>query len=201
MLQKNNENNIKEFYLVTSEFCKLLENIVAIPKQYFLSNTQKLLNLTYLKASLLEKPLYNEEDESEKFVQESDWLFIKDQVSLKLGLSDKYIELMLAENYDPENIEAVTLSECIADIYQDLRDFSTNFEIGNKEAISASLYECLDNFEKFWGIRVLAVLTSLHNLIYGGELLDDESIENNNDNSNSDNINTSNWPINQRFNN
>jgi len=202
MSPKNIEINIKEFYLVASEFCKLLENTVSLNKISFLSNSQKLLNLIYLKASLIEKPKDIEEGEAEKFVQESDWVFIKDLVSSKLALSDKYIELSLPENLDPDNFESITISECFADIYQDLRDFATNYEIGNSEVILASISECIENFEKFWGIRALSVLVSIHNLIYGGEVFDDELIDNNDtDNSNTNSIDTSNWLINQKFNN
>jgi hypothetical protein len=199
MSNKSFESQIKEFYLVASEFCKLLENIQTFTKFDFLSNTQKLLNLLYLKASLVLKPKGNDEGEAEKFVEELDWMFIKDQVGSKLGLSDKYIELPLPENIVPDNIETISLSECFADIYQDLRDFSTNYEIGNDEAITASISECLDNFEKFWGIRALAILISIHHFIYGDEVANDNLIENNDDLSKNDSLDTSNWPINQRF--
>jgi hypothetical protein len=199
MSYTNLENKIKEFYLVTNEFCKLLENTASFTKLDFLSSTQKLLNLLYLKASLIEKPKVIEEGEAEKFVQESDWVFIKDLVSSKLALSDKYIDLTMPENYDPENIEAITISECFADIYQDIRDFSTNYEIGNSTGILVSLFECLENFEKFWGIRALAALVAIHNLIYGGEVIDDELIEDNNQvEHRKEETDTNNW-INQRF--
>jgi hypothetical protein len=198
MLNKSIENKINEFYLVSSEYCKLLENIESVTKLNFLSNSQKLLNLVYLKASLIERPNSIFEGETEKFVKESDWIFIKDKVSTKLALSDKYIELTIPENIDPENFESVTISECFADIYQDLRDFITNVEIGNKEVILASLFECIDNFEEFWGIRALSILISIHNLIYGGEIADDELIDDNK-NSKADSGDTNNWLINQRF--
>jgi hypothetical protein len=195
------ENKINEFYLVTSEFCKLLENISSLSKLNFLSSTQKILTLTYLKASLLERPIIKEEGESEKFVQESDWIFIKDQVSAKLALSDKYVTINLLENIDPDKTEEILLSECFADIYQDLRDFSTNFELGNNNATLVSLSECLDNFEKFWGIRVLSILNSIHNMIYGDAEIEDEIIENTDENIETNNLDTSNWLINKRFNN
>jgi hypothetical protein len=201
MLNINFENKLKEFYLATSEFCKLLENISSVSKKDFLLNSQKLLSLIYLKASLIEKPGDFEEGEAEKFIQESDWNYIKEQVSLKLALSDNFIELTMPENYIPENIESISLSECYADIYQDLRDFSTSFEIGNQDAIIVSVYECIDNFEKFWGIRALEVLVSIHNQIYGEEIIDDEFTDNQDNAEKSNSIDTSNWLINKKFDN
>jgi hypothetical protein len=195
------ENKLKEFYLVANEFCKLLENTASLSKHDFISNTQKILTLTYLKASLLEKPVGIEDGEAEKFVRELDWQYIKEQVGAKLALSDKYVILNLLEDVDPENTEEVLLSECFADIYQDLKDFSTNFEIGNNAATIISLLACLDSFEKYWGIRALSILSSIHNLIYGDIELDDEIIDNKSENIDTNNLNTSNWLINKRFNN
>ena len=201
MLKKKFEETINEFYLVTYEYCRLVENISSLSKRSFLSNVQKILNLVYLKACLIERPDLNVEEEPEKFVSESDWLFIKEQLSLKLSSSDKFIDLVLPENSDPENYEAISLSECFADIYQDLKDFSTAVEIGNEDAIQCSLYECIENFEKFWGIRALSALISIHNLIYGEDLSDDETSATAVDESDINPIDTSNWIINKRFNN
>ena len=55
------------------------------------------------------------------------------------------------------------------------------------------------NFESFWGPRLIAVLSVLHNLIYGSELEVDND-EGQNFNDNLKNIDTSNWIINQHFN-
>jgi hypothetical protein len=200
MSGKTFENALNELYLASSEYCKLLENLSATSKADFLSGAQKLLNLVYLKAGLMKKPEQVDEGEAEKFVLEDDWEYIKDQASSKLGLSDKFIELTLPENEDPDNFESLTLAECFADVYQDLRNFATSFEIGNEESMRASLFDYLENFEKFWGIRALAIMSTIHNLIYGGDLSKDE-FDDENENIDKKSIDTSNWLINKRFNN
>lgn len=203
MIKRNFQEIISEFHLVANEYSKLLENVSSFSKRRFISDAQKILNLLYLKASLIEKPEYQDDDiETEKFVTENDWLFIKDLVSSKLASNDKYIDLVLPENIDPENYEAIPLSECFADIYQDLKDFTINVELGNDDVIRISSIECLDNFEKFWGIRALSVLIAIHNLLYGEDLNEDEDLNSPEDNdSGTDSVDTSNWLINKRFNN
>jgi hypothetical protein len=203
MTKRNFQENISEFHLVANEYCRLLENIASFSKRKFISDAQKILNLLYLKASLIEKPEYQEDDvETEKFVTENDWLFIKDMVISKLASSDKYIDLVLPGDIDPENYEAVPLSECFVDIYQDLKDFSSNVELGNDDAIRISFIECMENFEKFWGIRALTILIAIHNLLYGEELNEEEDLNSTEENdSGTDMIDTSNWLINKRFNN
>lgn len=198
MSTANDRNNpVFEFFLTANEYCKLLEFSTDINKSDFISKVQKILSFVYLKASLVQKPEEIEDGELEKFVQEEDWIYIKNTVANLLGPSDRYIEIILPENLDPENYENVTLSECFADIYQDLKDFVTTYEIGNEEGIQVALFECLMNFEKFWGPRLLSSQSYLHNLLYSNELYDEDEFDN--DETNQRNIDTSNWLINQRF--
>jgi len=190
-------NSIEEFYLTAVEFCKLVEYTTDANKLDFISKTQKILSFVYLKASLLVKPEEVLEGEVEKFVQEEDWIYVKNNVASVIGNSDRFIDVVLPEELDPENHENVRLSDSYADIYQDLKDFVTSYEIGNTEGIQAALYDCLLNFEKFWGQRLLAVLSYLHNYIYNIELYEED--EPDHIKTNQQGTDTTNWLINQRF--
>jgi hypothetical protein len=192
MSSKNQDNTIGEFYIACQGFCSQLENTANISKGHFIRSIHKLLSLIYLKASLIKKPDTPDEEEAEKFVREFDYIYIKESISAKLGSADKYIEIVLPENADPENFEAITLSECIADIYQDLRNFASNYELGNEEAVIVSLYECMDNFEKFWGVRVLSAIIAMHNRIYAEVFSDDDQTEGNK-NERTNNPDSMNW--------
>ncbi|MDF1548873.1 MAG: DUF5063 domain-containing protein [Bacteroidales bacterium] len=199
MNSKNEQiSPVLEFFITANEYCKLLEFSNHANKLSFISKIQKILSFVYLKASLLVKPDELEDGELEKFVQEEDWEYIKTSVAKILGSSDRYIEIILPENLDPENYENVSLSECFADIYQDLKEFVTTYEIGNQQSIQLALFECLLNFEKFWGPRLLSGLSYLHNLLYSSELYDEDELKDNDQNNQE--IDTSNWLINQRFN-
>jgi hypothetical protein len=189
-------NSISDFYLTAKEYCKLVEYTSETSKIDFISKAQKILSFTYLKASLVQKPNEIGEGEVEKFVQEEDWQYIKNNVSDLIGSADRFIEVLLPEELDPENHEEVRLSESFADIYQDLKDFITSYEIGNEEGLQASLYECIFNFEKFWGQRVLAILSYLHNYLYNRELYEEDEYS---ANTQQTDIDTKNWLINQRF--
>jgi hypothetical protein len=196
--QKNNQ--IDEFYLAAREFCRLAENTAENNKIDFLSNSQKILTLTYLKANLLNNPDGTGEGEAEKFVQEEDWSYIQNAVAAKIGSSDRFIEIIIPDNSEPNNVESESLSDCYADVYQDLKDFVVNYEFGNPDALLAALVDCILNFEKFWGPRLLAILVNTHCILFGNELMEDED-PNSDENSHSHNkSDTSNWLINERFN-
>lgn len=190
-------NSINDFYLTATEYCKLVEYTSDANRQDFISKAQKILSLVYLRASLVQKPSDVGDGEVEKFVQEEDWVYIKNNVSDLIGIADRFIDVLLPEELDPENHEEVRLSESFADIYQDLKDFVTSYEIGNEEGLQASLYECIFNFERFWGQRLLAVLNYLHNYLYYIELFEED--QDASDNKSQTDVDTTNWLINQRF--
>jgi len=64
---------------------------------------------------------------------------------------------------------AVKISEDLADIYQDLGNFIAVFKNGHKETMNDSLALCIQNFEKYWGQRLLNALRALHYIKFSVE--------------------------------
>ena len=75
--------------------------------------------------------------------------------------------------YSDEAIEA-SVSENITDIYQDLKDFILCYRIGNLEVMNDALWECRNNFEQYWGQRLVNGLRAIHSLVYGISDLDEK---------------------------
>ncbi|OQY03539.1 MAG: hypothetical protein B6I20_04820 [Bacteroidetes bacterium 4572_117] len=191
-----NKQKIEEFLLVANEYCMLIENITEYSKKELLENTQKILSLIYIKTSVLQVPDGEDESYIEKFVKEEDWLFIKNEISEKLGKHESFFEVFTPETNETDNAENISLSEALSDIYQDMKDIVTLYQIGNNESVEGALLDCKINFEMYWGPRLLAVLSVIHNIIYGTENLFDDDIKPNT-NKKQD---TDNWLINQKFN-
>lgn len=194
------KNQVDDFYLAAREYCRFAETTQEKTKLEFLSGAQKLLSLVYLKASLLEKHDESLEEDAEKFVQEEDWSYIQNSVSNKIGSSDRFIDVVLANNADPDDLESENLSDCFADVYQDLKDFVLNYEIGNPDSLIAAIGNCSFNFEKYWGPRLLAILVNIHVSIYGYDTDEDEDFSENTGIQSNKKSGTDNWIINQRFN-
>ncbi len=160
--------NVIEFATVANEFCAFAESVSDLTRKDFLGKLQKMLPLLYLKTALL--PAINEEDveeSPEKFVTESDYLFILKKLSSKMGELDSYPEIF--EQGTPlgeANVEA-NISENVADIYQDLKDFILSYRIGTVDVMRAALWECKNNFEQYWGQKLVNGLRAVHNLVYG----------------------------------
>ncbi|MCL4481256.1 MAG: DUF5063 domain-containing protein [Bacteroidetes bacterium] len=158
--------NVIEFATVANEFCTFTESVSDLTRKDFLGKLQKLLPLLYLKASLLPE-LDEEEDSPEKFVSESDYNFILRKLSSKLGEFDSYPEIFEPGTPLGEaNVEA-NISENVADIYQDLKDFILSYRIGTVDVMRVALWECKNNFEQYWGQKLVNGLRAVHMLVYG----------------------------------
>ena len=168
--------NTLEFLTVANEYCAFLEKADRCTKKEFVSKMQKILPLLYLKATML--PETDEIDgESEIFVSEYDYDYIKNKVSRALGSSDAYINIFAPQDNSDE-YEQAEMSECATDIYQDLKNFSENCRLGSDEAMDAALYQCQSNFKDYWGLRLLSLQAALHRTAYNAE---DDADEDNTD--------------------
>ncbi len=165
--------NVIEFVTVAKEYCSFVEGVESLPKQEFLDNGRKILSLLYLKASMLPKLESIFEDATEKYVSESDWNYIHDNVKLKLAQHNDYLEVFDPNMHISEGPLSASLAENFADIYQDLKDFISNFGIGNEEIMNDAIWECRLNFEEYWGQRLVNALRAIHSVLYSGESLDE----------------------------
>jgi hypothetical protein len=43
-----------------------------------------------------------------------------------------------------------------------LKNFVSNIEVGNDDAIDAAFTDCIENYEKYWGTKLLAILANIH---------------------------------------
>jgi len=160
---------VVEFVASANEFCKYTERNSEIDGIELLKIYQRLLPFIYLKASLLPEhdPFFGEGNE--KFVREGDWNKIHDELKVKLGTADSYLEVFDERIKDSDTPVVSSLAENIADIYQDLKDFLILYQTGTNEVMNDALWECRLNFENYWGQKLLNSLRAIHRLIYSGE--------------------------------
>ena len=166
--------NVIEFATVANEYCSFIEAVDQFQRKSFITKVQKLFPLLYLKAVLLPVPdIEMSDDAPEKYVTEEDYNFILHKLEEKFGQFDAYHEVFDPSiQYSVDPLEA-SISENITDIYQDLKDFILSYRIGTLEVMNDALWECRNNFEQFWGQRLVNGLRALHNLVYGDSDLEE----------------------------
>ncbi len=169
--------NVIEFVTVGREFCNWLENVPEQERKLFTGTALKILPLLYLKASVLPKGENMLDDFLESFVTEEDYEFVRYQVMRKMGRFDDYLEVFTPDMQRSETPLTSTVSENMADIYQDVKNFLLNYRTAATEIMNDALVELIRQFELYWGQRLVNVLRALHQVYYSGEQLD-ESEEN-----------------------
>lgn len=151
-----------EFVTVTAETCLFLERASDSTRTDFVQKIVKILPLLYLKASMLEIPAPVYEDVPERFVTEDDYLYIKEQVEQLLGPDDSYLETFHPDMAISDTPIAAFVSENLADIYQELKDFAANYQLADIDIMNDALIVCLEAFGEHWGQKLLNALRALH---------------------------------------
>jgi len=169
--------NVIEFITVANEFCSFLERSEDLETVDFLSRLQKILPLLYLKASLLPEFEFEAEDDLEKFVTEVDYSMIQQKILQHTGANDDYQEVFISGMQFSESALTASISENVADIYQDMKDLVMSFRMLNDEVMEQAVWECKNNFAQYWGQSLVNCLRAVHNLIYSENNRDDQETE------------------------
>lgn len=186
--------NVVEFVTVAVEYCNFIEQCKNTPPKDFASTMLRLLSLAYLKASMLSAIESKEESQNEDFVTEEIYVYILELVSQRLGEKDLDCNVPETASQSDEMTSA-PVSEILADIYQDLKNFVMGYRTGEVSIMNEAIFVCKLNFEQFWGVRLLAAQPALHKLVFGNT--EWENIPENKKNGSED-ADTSQWIITQR---
>lgn len=113
---------VVELLTIANEYCLFVEKADDYSKQDIVNYFRHILPLLYLKASLLPVISAANPDESERYVIEEVWECIFNSFRNKLYPDDHFWMCQDAHD-ETTDIEKFSLGECLADIYQDMKDF------------------------------------------------------------------------------
>lgn len=174
--------NVIEFVTVAAETCLFLEHATELSQEDFVQKAIKLLPLLYLKTSLVEIPETVFDDPTERFVSEEDYQFVREQIEQLLGSEDSYLEVFHPDMALSDTPIAAFVSENLADVYQELKDFAANYQLADVDIMNDALVGCLVAFGEHWGQKLLNALRALHALRFsenfGAEPTEIETISN-----------------------
>jgi hypothetical protein len=176
--------NVMGFTLLATEYCNILDGVALLSQKEFIDKMHRLLPLIYLKAIILPDTEAEMPEMIDKVVTQEEWEAVCETLEKKLADVDEYSEVLDSLRGDGE---MYTLSEGFADIYQDLKDYVSLYNMGTPEIMNDAIWDCKNNFKEFWGQRLVNILRVLHNLLYGGISL------NENDALTDDDFDPDNW--------
>ena len=164
-----------EFVTVAAEFCAFLERTERLQRREFVDTILKILALLYIKASMLPACEVESETLPETFVTEEDYECLRYSLASLMAEHDDYLEVFLQDMVYSDTPITRRISEDLADIYQDVKDFVSVFKLGFDETMHDALALCREHFALYWGQTLVNTMRALHCVKYTLEATADEA--------------------------
>lgn len=156
--------NVIEFVAVAAELCHFLEDEAEISRKEWVERMLRLLPLLYVKTLMLPQASMLNEEVPPTFVREEDYARIVNRIAEVMGEEDTYLDVFVDEmKYSDRPISAF-VSENLADLYQDIRNFVSVYQFELSDQMEDALAVCRENFVLYWGQKLVNVLRPLHAL-------------------------------------
>lgn len=165
------DNNVIELVTVAVQYCAYLEQTEGKERDSFADTLLKLLPLLYLKAALLPKyEMLSDEYIAEDFVTEENYDIVRNNIACVMSEKDDYLDVFVEDMKYSEAPILCTISENLADIYQELKNFVMNYKHSiDEEQMLNALAICKEDFQYSWGQKMVNVLRALHEVKYSEE--------------------------------
>lgn len=156
--------NVLDMLTVANEFCLFTEKADKYNAEEVLQYYAKICPLLYLKGAILPVVEPDEDYIGERFVNEDQWENIYNSLLPLFADKDEFFTL----SYDTaDNIPLkASISEHLADIYQDLKDFVILYQKNLTYAKQNAVFECRSLFISHWGRRIASLLPALHSIAF-----------------------------------
>lgn len=168
------DKNTVEFVTVAAEFCGFMERTERMHRATFVDTTLKILPLLYLKAVMLPPVELLGDEAPEQYVTEEVYEVLRIHIASVMAEKDDFLEVFLSDMAYSDTPIKQTISENLADIYQDLKDFIFVFQLGLNETMNDALSICKENFGLYWGQKIVNTLRALHDVKYNPDAEEDE---------------------------
>jgi len=122
-----------------------------------------ILPLLYVKALLLpEMEVIDDGEELETCVTEETYTLMNAQLADIMGDRDDYLDVFVEDMKYSDQPVTRYISEGLADIYQDIKDFIFVFRQGVNLNMHNALATCQENFRHYWGQKLVNTMRALH---------------------------------------
>ncbi len=169
------DRNVVEFVTVAAEFCKFLEQADGMKRATFVDTSLKILPLLYLKAAMMPKCETMGDEAPENYVTEETYEIIRMNLAGIMAEKDDYLDVFVTDMKYSDQPVTRYISEDLADIYQDIKDFIFVFRLGLNQIMNDALAICQENFALYWGQKLVNTLRALHDVKYAQTDTEDEN--------------------------
>ena len=152
-----------ELLTVANEYCIFTEKVDDYSKADIVNYYRHILPLLYIKGSVLKPIIPQHPEDAERFLTEESWEIILNSLRNKFYPDDHF---WICEDSSDENtdVEKMSLAECLADIYQDLKDFVMLYQKNLYSSRENAIAEIARLFSEHYGEIITLALPALHQL-------------------------------------
>ena len=160
------EPNELAFIALTNEYCQAIENASqGISRDEFVKTMIKLLPRIYICANDLEmNPVASVY--IDPALDENTYEQVRETVSQIMADEDIYLEVFLSDMKYSDTPISASISENLADLYQEFYNLVRAVEFATTSDQSDLLGLCYENFTDYWGQTLVNVMRALHNVRY-----------------------------------
>lgn len=169
--------DVVEFVTVAVQFCNFVENANQMEKNDFLDKMLKILPLVYLKVQMMPEYENIQDIQTEQFVEEDNYNIVRTNVACLLGHYDDFLDVFVEDMKYSDTPILCTVSELIADIYQDVKNFVMNFKVAaHDNIIFEAVAQCKQDFAFYWGQKLVNVMRPLHEIKYQMDKYEEDDV-------------------------
>ena len=158
--------NSLAFIALSNEFCSAIENAVEFEKEDFVAKMLKMLPRIYMTVTDIDIEESNEDFYALPYLDESVYDNLRSQLAALMGEDDVFLETFEEDMKYSDAPVSATISEDLADIYQQLYNFVASVRDVDTEAINSIIITCKEDFASYWGQTLCNVLRALHSVFY-----------------------------------
>ena len=158
--------NSLAFIALSNEFCSAIENAMEFEKEDFVAKMLKMLPRIYMTVTDIDIEESNEDYYALPYLDESVYDNLRSQLAALMGEDDVFLETFEEDMKYSDAPGSATISEDLADIYQQLYNFVASVRDVDTEAINSIIITCKEDFASYWGQTLCNVLRALHSVFY-----------------------------------
>ncbi|MDD6025240.1 MAG: DUF5063 domain-containing protein [bacterium] len=158
--------NSLAFIALSNEFCSAIENAMEFEKEDFVAKMLKMLPRIYMTVTDIDIEESNEDYYALPYLDESVYDNLRSQLAALMGEDDVFLETFEEDMKYSDAPVSATISEDLADIYQQLYNFVASVRDVDTEAINSIIITCKEDFASYWGQTLCNVLRALHSVFY-----------------------------------
>ena len=154
------------FIALAGDFCKTIQNTTSISRDEFIDTMLRLLPRLYVAMNSYSKNSEPEMDIIGNYVDEDHYNQARQAVATLMGEDDIFLETFMEDMKYSDTPIAASISESIADIYQDMLNFTMTVRDSEGALTSPALDDMHENFTLYWSKTLCNVLRPLNALKY-----------------------------------